>query len=85
MTTTDLEALVVRLERAVEAAKGVRVSWPDEDEWLTLDEAEALTKLSQDWLKDHAAELPFMVRVSRKNWRVSKRKLQAWMANRPQI
>ncbi len=52
------------------------------DEWLTVEQAAKILKVSKKWIYKEAHELPWLKRVNDRLWRVSRHELQRWMASR---
>ncbi len=76
---------------AVQSALAARIDAPQQavlnpvsesDQWLTVEEASALMKVSKKWLYNRAAKLPFAHRLSPRKLRFSEAGLRRWMQSR---
>ena len=74
LPTASPEELFTRLERLLK-----RVEQATPDEWLTVDRAAKILKVSKKWIYKEAHELPWLKRVNERLWRVSRNGLQKWM------
>ena len=54
----------------------------NEERLLTIDEAAKFLRLESAWVRRRTNELPFIVRISGGAVRVSRRRLEAWVARR---
>jgi len=87
LSTEQLAGLVSRLSAELTArllTASPSPAGPPAPEWA-LTAAEAARKLgkSRRWLFEHAAELPFIRRVSRKTLVADEAGLKRWIASRP--
>lgn len=74
MTAAPLDSLAARPRFAD--------SEPEQDRWLTAQEASRLTGLSAKWFYSHGSDLPFAVRPSPRRLRFHQGQLMAWMRER---
>ncbi len=51
------------------------------DEWLTVEQAADILKVSRKWIYKEAHDLPWLKRVNERLWRVSRKELQRWMTS----
>jgi len=81
----DLPAVLGELERMRASVllrlTAPRTNGPSEDRLLTLDQAAERLASTPDWLRRHAINLPFTVRLSQGQLRFSAKALDRWIAS----
>jgi len=76
-----LEEIRQIVRQEIKAAQNCNViATMENDALLTVDEAAVLMNVTPRWLYRHAAKLPFVRRINRKNLRFSEGALRRWIA-----